>query len=436
MLPEDTVSVSEDENDEVEVEMKQTKVKIKEKTMTEEIKEVLDENPLDGIVAAQGEVLAEQGGRIDELTKVAKEILDRMQDEPENRDAGYYSDVGGSGDVEAKSFGDFCLAVQRNDTTRLEKVYKAMGEATGAAGGYLVPDEFHNQLLEASADAAIIRPRATVINVASDAGKIPSLDQYTAPTAGVGNSAFAGGIVGGWAAEGSAGSSTDAAFKQIEYNIKKISAYTRVSSELVADSAMSLDGLLSRLFGLAVTSLEEMSFIRGSGVASPLGMLNAPCKIGVTADTSGAFGMDDAVEMISRFRGVGGQPIWIGHQGLITDLGAYFPGGTTGNSYQGQSAFIQPREGIPGSLLGFPLFFSEHMDQLDADDIMLIDPKAYVIFDREPVRIAFSEHARFENDEGTFRVTKRLDGQPWLTSYITLAHPTAFTVSPIVYHDD
>jgi HK97 family phage major capsid protein len=325
----------------------------------------------------------------------------------------------------------------RGDKTRLNKVYKsftkAMGEDSGVAGGYLVPEEFHNQLMAAAALSTIIRPRATVINVGTDAGFIPALDQQTVPTAGVGQTAFAGGIVGGWAAEGSAGSSTDAAFKQIEYNIKKISAFTRVSNELRADSAMSIDSLLSRLFGTAVGALEEMSFLRGSGAGAPLGMLNAGCAIGVSPDTNSIFGMADAVEMISRFKSVGGQPIWVGHITLLPDLAKYF-GGSTG--VQGVNAFIQPREGIPGSLLGYPLFWSEHMPSANSDAIMLIDPQVYVIFDREPVRVAFSEHARFENDQGTFRVTKRLDGQPWMSGAITLAGPTALTVSPIVYHAD
>ena len=407
--------------------------------MTEEIKKEV-ENPLDGIVAAQGEVLAEQGESIDELTKVAREILDRMQDEPASRDAGYYSDLGGSADVEAKSFGDFLLAVKRGDQVRLGKVYKAMTEGSGAAGGYLVPEEFQSQLLEAAALTTIIRPRATVINVGTDAGFIPALDQQTAPTVGVGQTAFAGGIVGGWAAEGSAGSSTDAAFKQIEYNIKKIAAYTTVSNELIADSAISIDSLLSRLFGTAVGALEEMSFIRGSGAGAPLGMLNAGCAIGVTPDTDTFFGLADAVEMISRFKGVGGQPIWIAHISLLPDMAQYFPKafGSTGSHVHmsNASAFVQPREAIPGSLLGYPLFWSEHMPSANGDAIMLVDPKAYVIFDREPVRVAFSEHVGFTSDNGTFRVTKRLDGQPWMSGAISLGGPTVLTVSPIVYHND
>ena len=430
LLPEDGVAVSEGE-EEAEVEMNQVKVKIKEKTMTEEIKnevveEVEEESELEALVKSQGH-------QIDELSAATHEILDAMKSAPAFRDAGYYSDVGGTDDVEAKSFGDFLLSVKRNDTTRLGKVYKAMTEGSGAAGGYLVPEEFQAQLLEAAGETAIIRPRATVINVGTDAGKIPSLDQYSTPTAGVGETAFAGGIKGGWAAEGSAGSSTDAAFKQIEYNIKKLAAYTTVSNELLADSSMSIDSLLSRLFGTAVSAIEEMSFLRGSGAGAPLGIMNSGAAIGVGVDTNNVFGIADAVEIISRFRGVGGQPIWIGHISMLPNFGKYF-GGTTG--VQGIQNFIQPREGIPGSLLGYPLYWSEHMPSITGDGIMLIDPTAYVIFDREPVKVAYSEHVGFTSDNGTFRVTKRLDGQPWVSSYFTLAGPTALTVSPFVYLND
>jgi hypothetical protein len=51
--------------------------------------------------------------------------------------------------------------------------------------------------------------------------------------------------------------------------------------------------------------------------------------------------------------------------------------------------------------------------------------------------VAFSEHAAFTTDKGTWRFTKRLDGQPWLSGAITLADPQgSYTVSPFVYHND
>ena len=73
----------------------------------------------------------------------------------------------------------------------------------------------------------------------------------------------------------------------------------------------------------------------------------------------------------------------------------------------------------------------------DTDDVILGDFAAYLIFDNQGLEIAYSEHARFTTDEGAWRFTKRLDGQPWLSEAITLADPGgAYTVSPFLYHND
>jgi len=434
LLPESAVGASAGETETEEVDKQPTQVKVKEtKDMTEEKKDVSQEQEktLDFDQILEG--MKTQSEQIKGLTETVNTVIEKMREEPAVRDSGYYSEVGGTDDKDAKSFGDFLLAVHRNDKERLHKVYKAMGEDTGSGGGYLVPDEFHNRLMMASAEQAIIRPRATVIPAATDSGKIPSLDQYSTPTAGAGQTALAGGIKGGWAGEGSAGSSTDAAFKQIEYNIKKIAAYTEVSNELIEDSSQAIDGLLSRLFGVAVASLEEMAFVRGSGAGAPLGILNADALVSVTADSSGSFGLADAVEMLSRFKPVGGQPIWMMHREMIPDLG-----GSGFSVSAGGVDWAQPREELPTSLLGYPVFFNEHMPQSDNDGcVILCDPTAYVIFDRSNTSVAFSEHAGFTSDQGTWRVTKRLDGQPWLNDKITLADPQgSYTVSPFVQLKD
>jgi HK97 family phage major capsid protein len=45
--------------------------------------------------------------------------------------------------------------------------------------------------------------------------------------------------------------------------------------------------------------------------------------------------------------------------------------------------------------------------------------------------IDFSEHYKFTNNQGTWRFTENVDGQPWLKNTITLADGST-TVSPFV----
>jgi HK97 family phage major capsid protein len=368
-------------------------------------------------------------------------LVEHLEGSPAIKSAGYVSDDGGDADKNVKSFGDFLLAIKRGDTKRLTSVYKSRRQdwtkdiqsQDGPAGGYLVPEEYHARLMEVPGAGAVIRPRATVIPVATDTGRLPSLDQSTAPTAGAGNTAFAGGVVATWTAAGGTLTETQPTFNQVEYVVRKLAGYTEVENEVLADSAFGIETLLLRLFGRAVASMEDHAFIRGDGVAEPLGILNASCAIAVTTATNNAFAYADALAMRARFQGQGGQPVWIIHPGVWPDIGI-FEVGTGGAVWM---ANVADTDLISMPLLGYPILESEHMPQDDYDDVILADLSAYVIFDRAQMSIAYSEHAAFTTDKGTWRFIKRLDGQPWLRSTITLADPQgSYTVSPFVYHDD
>ena len=84
------------------------------------------------------------------------------------------------------------------------------------------------------------------------------------------------------------------------------------------------------------------------------------------------------------------------------------------------------------------ILMSEHLPQDDnAGDVILADMKAYLLFERMGLNISFSEHANFTSDQGTWRFTQRMDGQPWLAGAVTLADPQGgYTVSPFVFHND
>lgn len=370
--------------------------------------------------------------QVEELTDKMNQMMKFMEDTPAIRKSGYFTVDGGNADQTVKSFGDFLKAIHRGDRKRLTEVYgakTAMAEGSGATGGFLVPEEFMNRLLQIAGEQAVVRPRAVTFNVGSDAGRIPALDQATAPTAGVGQTALAGGVRAYWTAEAGAITETEPGFKEIEYNIKKMAGYSLVSNELISDSAQGIETILYTMFGRAVAAMEDYAFLRGNGANEPLGVLNWGGAIGITPSTNSTFGFIDAQSMLSRFYPVGGSPIWAMHRGVIPDLADF-------TSYVG--ALFEPRERMYQSIYGYPIVFSEHLPQDDnSGDVILADFGAYAIFDRQGLAIAFSEHYKFVNDQGTWRFTKRLDGMPWMNSYITLADPQgSYTVSPIVYHND
>ena len=132
--------------------------------------------------------------------------------------------------------------------------------------------------------------------------------------------------------------------------------------------------------------------------------------------------------MTSRFKTVGGSGVK-----LITVRLADIRKWRSGRKVSARVANM-----LPAEQLRQMHHHVEHSPQANnAGDVILADLSAYLLFRREALSIAFSDHYGFVNDMGTWRFTARTDGKPWLKNAITLADPTgSYTVSPFVYHND
>lgn len=358
-------------------------------------------------------------------------LIAAMENSGPLKSAGYLAPDSENDHAEVKSFGDFLIAVKRGNVKRLSSVYRSikdMAEGEGQRGGFLVPQDYANTLLRVTPEENPVLSRVRRVPVSVESGKYPALDMFAAPTAGSGNVATAGGLTAATTAEGGALTETQAAFEEISWNVNKIGGYVEVTNELIADSPISIEALLGDLFRIAINAKLERHILRGSGAGEPLGVLNSAVAVASTTATDNVFAEADALAMLARFKPLGGGPVWIMHRSVIPDLGAFSD--TT-------SAMVNWPSGVSMNLLGYPIVFSEHMPQANGDDVLLADLGAYLLFERQGLQIAYSEHAAFTSDKGTWKFTYRCDGKPWLRSAITLADPTgSYTVSPFVYHDD
>lgn len=382
--------------------------------------------------------------KLENVTKAVNRIMEILEKEPALNRAGYVTEEGGGKDKGTKSFGDFLLAVYRRDTKRLATVYgstkdrdddnstKDMGIDSGAAGGYLVPHEYTARLLQVSAMQSQIVSRVQTVPVGSESGTYPALDQYFTPTAGSGQTAAAGRITAGTTPAGDTLTETQARFTDLNWRVNKVGGFVEVENELIADSPFAIEQLLTGLFGVAIAAKNERNILRGSGAGEPLGILNSPAAIGISPANNNVFAYADALSMLARFKAAGGTPVWLIHPSIWPDVGT-FEVGTGGAVYQ---ANVQTGLGAP--LLGAPILQSEHLPQANSSGcVILADLNAYLFFLRSQLSVAFSEHAAFTSDKGTWRFTQRNDGKPWLKGPITLADPQgSYTVSPFLYFND
>jgi len=270
-----------------------------------------------------------------------------------------------------------------------------------------------------------IRARATVIPMRRRQLQIPTLDQ-TGTTSG--ETRQHGGIVASWTEEGVSKDETEPSFRQINLVAHKLVCYTEASDELLADEAVGLVAFLQSPMGFtgAIRWEEEYCFLRGTGAGQPLGVLNAAATITVNRAAAGAIGVADIFNMLSQHHG--DVPCWHISRAAMPQLLA-LNGPAANPSY----IFIpNAREGAPGTLFGFPIYYTEKLPTLGAaGDILLADWNYYLIGDRQATTIDNSMHYRFRYDLTAWRAVHRVDGQPWLSAPLTLADG-ATQISPFV----
>lgn len=338
--------------------------------------------------------------------------------------------------------GEFFKAIYRSNpdkdapemSAKLEKLRNFSSDVP-SDGGFLIPETLRSELLRVALESSIVRPRARVIPMESLRVPFPAVDS----TSNV-NSVY-GGIAGYWTEEGGQLTESQARFSRIVLDAKKLTAFAKVPSELLADSLISLSALIDQMFPEALAFFEDTAFLTGDGVGKPLGVLNGNAAISVTRATSNLVQFEDIINMYARMLPQSlSRAVWVVSNNVLPQLlnmrmvqqnvagtenvGAASPG----LWLTGGQAIGSP----PMTLMGLPIVVSEKVPALgSAGDISLIDFGFYLIGDRQAMQAKQSEERYFETDEVAFRIIERVDGRPWLQSALTPANG-GDTLSPIV----
>lgn len=314
-------------------------------------------------------------------------------------------------------------------TAKLEQL-RNFGSTVPSDGGFLIPETLRSELLSVALENAVVRPRARVVPMDTLRVPFPAIDS----TSNV--SSVHGGIVGYWTEEGAAMTESQARFSRVVLDAKKLTAFTKVPSELLADSLISLSALIDQLFPEALAWFEDVAFLTGDGVGEPLGVLNGSAAISVSRTASGNdIEFTDVVNMYARMLPSSlSRAVWLASPSTFPSLAQLaLTRGTDGIAspamwMTGGQAIGSP----PMTLLGRPVIFTEKVPASgSAGDLSFVDFGFYLLGDRQVMQAKQSEERYFETDEVAFRVIERVDGRPWLQSAITPQN-NGSSLSPIV----
>lgn len=333
--------------------------------------------------------------------------------------------------------GEFFRAIWRSNpdknspemAAKLEQL-RNFGSNVPSDGGFLIPETLRSELLAVALENAVVRPRARVVPMDTLRVPFPAIDS----TSNV--SSVHGGIVGYWTEEGAAMTESQARFSRVVLDAKKLTAFTKVPSELLADSLISLSALIDQLFPEALAWFEDVAFLTGDGVGEPLGVLNGAAAISVSRTASGnAVELADVVNMYSRMLPSSlSRAVWLVSPDNFPSLAQLaLTRGTDGIA--SPAMWMNNGQAIgspPMTLMGRPVIFTEKVPATgSAGDISFVDFGFYLLGDRQVMQARQSEDRYFETDEVAFRVIERVDGRPWLQSAITPQN-NGSTLSPIV----
>lgn len=293
----------------------------------------------------------------------------------------------------------FVEALIRQDRQKLQ----ILVEGTAASGGYLVPEEFANMIVEDRRDATIMRQLATVIPVSSDTFHLPTLASRPKTF---------------WRSEAAVKNTSTAQFGEIVLTPYSLASIVPLSNELVADASLGTGGsivsMIAGLMGTALAEEEDKAFWTGNGSGKPTGIDNYSFTT-LTASNTDVSRADTLIQALYKLpQGYRGNAVVVANKNTWAKI-------ATLKDSQNQYLLTGLANSPSPVLRGRPIY-----EQNDIGDgkVFIGDFRDYYIADRQGVTVDVSTEATvsgtsaFENNLTYVRVESRVDGELALTNGI------------------
>ena len=353
----------------------------------------MEENTMDEEKIVKEEVKAEKP-EVDikaELESLKKSIIDELKAAP--------GEVKGVPTVknakESPSFIKAMLAWAQGDNPRgfngndLELKGAWQGQ-TDNEGGYAVPDDFYNRIVEQRQELSFVR-KAPVTRLVTNHDRILIPTEATAGTKLV------------VTAEEAAYNENEPVFGQVALTIHKFTKMIKVSEEMLDGDAVGLEAYIASVVARASAASENYYCAIGTGTGMPQGIVAGATASGITTASATAI---TAAELISAM-GTVESPYHNSSSGfLMKGATKFYLQGLTGNPFQ----FINTPAG--GDFMSYPAYIAPDMDGLTASGKSVIfgDFSMYAFAEREGVTLSRNPYLYQANGQVGLFVKQRFGG--------------------------
>lgn len=247
--------------------------------------------------------------------------------------------------------------------TRFRTAYNTLKESPTESGGYLVPAEFHDEIISQLKEENVLRQIGRVVQTANDR-EIAIV--ATAPTAA-------------FVSEGQQINLSTEGFARKTLKSYKLASGVSVSNELLADSYYDVESHLQLEFSKAIGSQEENAFLNGTGSNVPTGLiatLAADSSTTITSSGTAVVSSDDLINLVySLPRPYRKNACWLMNDTTLAAI-RKLKDNTQNYLWERNMALNEP-----STLLGFPVYTSEFMPNIASGKIPVIfgDFSKYII---------------------------------------------------------
>jgi HK97 family phage major capsid protein len=311
----------------------------------------------------------------------------------------------------AYRFGSWCLAAMghqksaqfcKNNGIQI----KAHTEGVNSAGGFLVPDEFENELISLREQYGVFRRNAKIYPMASDTLRIPKRTS---------------GLTAYFVGEANAGTESTQTLDSVQLVAKKLMCLTTVSNELLEDAIVNIGDDIANEVAYQFSYKEDDAGFNGTGTSTYggiVGLAGALTDSTYQVSDAGSVTAHASVDKDDIHAALGLLPAWAYARNnvkiychkkvfhTVFERLAMAAGGVTANEMQNS---INPR------FFGYEVVFSQVLPTTESGGAVYAYigdlSQACYLGDRRATSIAFSDSAlnAFEQDERVVRGTERFD---------------------------
>ncbi len=270
-------------------------------------------------------------------------------------------------------------------------VQNTLSIGTDTEGGYLVPDEYEQRLIDALQEQNFFRQLATVITTSSGDRNIPVVSSH-------GEAA--------WMDESGLYTESDDSFGLISLGAYKLGTAIKVSDELLNDSVFDLEGYIATEFTRRIGAKEEEAFLVGDGTKKPTGVFVSAENSVTTSGTSITF--DDVMDLYYSLRvPYRKNAVWLLNDTTVKALRKVKDG--NGNYIWQPSV----QAGEPDTILNRPYYTSNFVPDLAAGNKVMAfgDFSYYWIADRQGRSFKRLNELYAANGQVGFLASQRVDGK-------------------------